>query len=156
MGKMRLMSESIRTWLMRVLFFLHPAYRGTGGKVIYISSDWGEVRVEIPLNWRTRNYVGTIFGGSMYAAIDPIFMLMLIKRLGPEFIVWDKEALIRFKKPGKRKLFAKFLISDQEIETIRHELDLQRSIDRMYLVELVDEDGNVIAEIEKKIYLRRK
>lgn len=54
----------------------------------------------MPESWRTRNYVGTIFGGSLYGALDPI-MIMLIKLLGPEYEVWDKAASIRFRRPGR-------------------------------------------------------
>ncbi len=71
------MPESIRTTLMRWGFNLFPAYRGTGGRITYIAADWREVRVTLPLNWRTGNYVGTIFGGSMYGAVDPLYMVML-------------------------------------------------------------------------------
>lgn len=73
------------------MFNLFPAYRGTGGRLIYVAEDFCEVRVKLPVNWRTRNYVGTIYGGSVYASIDPIYMLMLIQILGPEYIVWDKK-----------------------------------------------------------------
>ena len=66
---------------------MFPAYRGTGGRVTYIADDFHEIKVKIPLSWRSRNYVGTIYGGSMYGAIDPIYMLMLIKILGPEYVV---------------------------------------------------------------------
>ena len=81
------MPESFRTRIDRLKFNFFPAYRGTGGRVTYISHDFREMRVKIPLNWRTRNYVGTIYGGSMYSAIDPIYMLMLIKNLGPDYVV---------------------------------------------------------------------
>ena len=82
-------------------FNLFPAFRGTGGRVRFVSSDFREVSVELPLNWRTRNYVGTIFGGSLYACVDPFYMIMLIQTLGPEYVVWDKSASIRFRKPGR-------------------------------------------------------
>jgi hypothetical protein len=62
------MPESSQSRLMRWKFNLFPAYRGTGGRITYISDDLREVRVKIPLNWRTRNYVGTIYGGSLYGA----------------------------------------------------------------------------------------
>ena len=150
------MTESINTWLMRLFFLLHPAYHGTGGRVVYIASDWSEVRVEIPCNWRTRNYVGTIFGGSLYGAVDPMFMLMLIQRLGQDYVVWDKAAAIQFKKPGKSKLSANFKILDGEISTIQDELTRQNSIDRFYNVDLVDAEGNICAKIEKTIYIRKK
>ena len=103
--------ESWRTRLWRWGLNFFPAYRGTGGRVTFIAADWSEVHVTIPLNWRTRNYVKTIFGGSMYGAVDPIYMFMLIKILGPEYVVWDKTAAIRFRRPGRERLFAKFVVN---------------------------------------------
>src|SRR3979490_955761 len=102
------MSESWRSRLARGHFNLFPAYRGTGGRVLYIRHDWREVRIKVPLNWRTRNYVGTICGVSLYGAVDPIYMLMLIRDLGPGYTVWDKAASIRFRRPGRTTLFATF------------------------------------------------
>lgn len=141
---------------MRYIFSIHPAYHGTGGRVTYIASDWSEVKLMIPHNWRTRNYVGTIFGGSLYGAVDPIFMIMLIKRLGTDYIVWDKAATIQFKKPGKSDLFAQFHISDNEIRCIHNELKNNHPIDRDYTVDLIDSKGEVYATVKKTIYLRKK
>ena len=33
--------------------------------------------------------------GSLYAAVDPIYMIQLIYVLGEEYVVWDKAAEIR-------------------------------------------------------------
>jgi hypothetical protein len=82
-------------------------------------------------------------------------MIMLIRRLGPEFVVWDKAATIQFKKPGKETLRAQFLVSDEELAAIRMALVSKRSVDRTYVVELVDSSGTVCATIEKVIYIRR-
>ena len=132
---------------------LWPCYRGTGGRVSYIASDWSEVRVRLPLNWRTRNYVGTIFGGSLYGAVDPLFMLMLIKRLGPDYIVWDKSAAIRFRKPGRSTLTARFLMEDFEVEEIHRLLEDQPKVDRSFTVNLVDARGVICAEIQKVVHI---
>ncbi len=137
----------------RLNFF--PAYRGTGARIAYIARDWREVRIKLPLNWRTRNYVGTIFGGSMYGAVDPLYMLMLIKILGPDYVVWDKAASIRFKRPGKGTLSAIFRLSGEEINVIKTSLNTQQSIERQYHVDLADSEGIVHASIEKTIYIRR-
>jgi hypothetical protein len=151
------MPESLRTRLTRLAYtYLFPAYRGTGGRITYVADDWREVRVAIPLSRRTRNYVGTIFGGSMYGAVDPIYMVMLIKALGPEFMVWDKAAAIRFRKPGRSRLHATFLIDDAELNAIRATLESERSVDRTYRIDLVDAAGIVHAEVEKVIHIRRK
>ena len=106
------MPESWRTRLSRWGFNWFPAYRGTGARIAYVASDWREVRVRLPLNWRTRNYVGTIFGGSLYGAVDPIYMIQLIKALGPGYEVWDKAASIRFLRPGRSTLQATFRVED--------------------------------------------
>jgi acyl-coenzyme A thioesterase PaaI-like protein len=150
------MAESFWTRLARHAFRVFPAYFGTGARVTYIADDWREVRVELPLSLRTRNYVGTIFGGSMYGAVDPFYMIMLIRNLGPQYVVWDKAASIRFLKPGRRTLSAEFRIDEAEIAAIRAALDVQRSVDRVYEVRLVDGEGTVCAEVEKTVYVRRK
>ncbi|MCS7069530.1 MAG: DUF4442 domain-containing protein [Meiothermus sp.] len=147
--------ETWHTRLWRWGFNFFPAYRGTGGQVTYIAPDWREVHVALPLNWRTRNYVGTLFGGSMYGAIDPIYMLMLIKNLGPGYVVWDKAATIRFRRPGRSTLFARFELSEQELAEIRRLADEKPSIERIYPVELLDASGVVHASFEKTLYIRK-
>jgi hypothetical protein len=150
------MPESFISKLDRWKFNIFPAYRGSGARVLYISGDYREMRVKIPLSWRTRNYVGTIYGGSMYGGIDPIYMLMLIKCLGSEYIVWDKAATIRFKRPGKETLFADFLLTEEELSEIRTLLETRESVDRIYTVELKDKNGKLHCLIEKTLYIAKK
>ncbi|HMT08970.1 MAG TPA: DUF4442 domain-containing protein [Pyrinomonadaceae bacterium] len=150
------MPESFKSRRFRWLFNFFPAYRGTGGRVIYISDDFHEVKVKLPLNWRTRNYVGTIYGGSIYASIDPIYMLMLMHIVGDDYVVWDKAAKIRFKKPGRETLYADFLLTPDEIAEIKRLAETEKSIDRVYNLELKDKNGVVHAFIEKTLYISKK
>jgi len=150
------MPESSRSRWLRWKFNLVQAYRGTGARVTYIAGDFREARIRLPLSWRTRNVVGTIFGGSLYGAVDPVFMIMLMNILGPGYIVWDKVATIRFRKPGKSTLHATFTIDEPEIEAIRAATASGHSVDRTYHVNLVDESGVIHAEIEKVIYVKRR
>jgi len=150
------MPESLRTRLHRYGFNLFPAFRGTGGWVTYIADDWCEVRLRIPLSLRTRNYVGTIFGGSMYAAVDPIYMLMLINALGPEYVVWDKAASIRFRRPGRTTLHATFALTAAELDSFRETLRTERAVEPVYTVNLVDAEGVVHATVEKTLHIRKK
>jgi acyl-coenzyme A thioesterase PaaI-like protein len=150
------MPESLSTRFTRWGFNFFPAYRRTGARITYIASDWREVRIKLPLNWKTRNIVGTIFGGSMYAAVDPIYMTMLIKILGPEYVVWDKAAAIRFKRPGTSTLYATFMLSKEEVAAIKAAAGTSPSTKRSYLVELVDADGLLHASVDKTVYIRRK
>ena len=150
------MNESWHTRLRRWGFNFFPAYRGTGARITYIAADWREIRIKLPLNWRTRNYVGTIYGGSMYAAVDPIYMIMLIKLLGPGYVVWDKAASIRFLKPGRTTLYATCRVGDAELDEIRRLLETEARIDRTYRLALADAQGTVHAEVDKVIQIRRK
>ena len=150
------MPESFRTKLQRWGFNFFPAYRGTGARITYIASDYREIRIALPLSWRTRNYVGTIFGGSIYGSIDPVYMIMLIKTLGRAYIVWDKSATVRFRKPARSTLYATFLVTQEELDAIRSALESTDRIDRTYRVELRDDEGTVHAEIDKVIQIRRR
>ncbi len=147
------MPESLRTRLTRWGFNLWPCYWGTGARVTFIAADWREVRVCLPLSWRTSNYVGTIFGGSLYGAVDPFFMIMLMKNLGPGYVVWDKAAAIRFRKPGRSLLTATFRLDESELTEIRRLLQEQPKMDRTYAIQLVDGAGVVHAEVDKVIHI---
>ena len=154
-------AETLRASAWRWGFNLFPAFRGTGARVDYIAPDLREVLVRIPLGWRTRNYVGTTFGGSMYAAVDPFYAIMLMQNLGPGYIVWDKAAAIRYRRPGRETLYARFTLEEEELRGIREELaaggqDGRGSVDRVYQVDLTDASGEVHATIEKTLYIRRK
>jgi acyl-coenzyme A thioesterase PaaI-like protein len=149
------MAESLRTRLIRWGFNCFPTFRRSGARLIYIADDWREAQLMLPLNWGTRNYVGTIYGGSMYAAVEGIYMVMLMRLLGPEYIVRDKAGAIRYLRPGRATLYARFRLEEQEIATIRASLDQQPVIERVYRISLVDRDDVEHASIEKTIHIRR-
>jgi acyl-coenzyme A thioesterase PaaI-like protein len=150
------MGESWKSRLSRWGFNWFPAYRATGARIEYIAADWREVRLRLPLSRRTRNYVGTIFGGSMYGAVDPIYMLMLIKLLGPDFVVWDKAATIRFRRPGRSTLLATFRLTEADLDAIRVAVARDGRCEPRFLVELKDEAGEVCASCEKLLSVRRR
>jgi hypothetical protein len=100
--------------------------------------------------------VGTIFGGSLYGAIDPIYMIMLIKLLGPGYEVWDKAATIRFRRPGRSTLRATFRVDEAELEAIRAAVARDGRTERRYVVELKDDAGEVAMTCEKVISVRAR
>ncbi len=143
-----------RSW--RHLMNLWPPFLGAGIRVIRIAPGWREIDVEMKLRRWNRNYVGTHYGGSLYSMTDPFFMLMLIENLGRDYIVWDKSASIRFRKPGKGLVRANFRLSDEQIQEIRDAFQSAEKIDRTFAVEVKDDSGTVIAEVQKLIHIRRK
>jgi acyl-coenzyme A thioesterase PaaI-like protein len=150
------MAESFRSRLARWGFNWFPAFRRTGGRLVYIAEDWREVRVKLSFNRKTRNYVGTMFGGSLYAATDGIYMVMLLKVLGPGYVVWDKSASIRFRKPCRTTVYATFAIDAREIDAIRERAATEPKLDRQYQVDWAGGDGTVYASVETTIHIRRK
>jgi len=141
---------------MRVLLNFWPPFLGAGIRVKRLRPDWKEIDVEMKLRRWNSNYVGTHYGGSLYSMTDPFFMVMLIENLGKEYIVWDKSASIRFKKPGKGTVTASFQLTDEQIEEIKRALESQEKIERTFAVDVKDEAGNVIAEVEKLLHIRKK
>jgi hypothetical protein len=135
---------------------VYAPYLGAGVRVTHIADDFLTVHVEMPLRFYNRNYVGTHFGGSLYSMCDPFYMLMLINVLGPEYIVWDKSAAIRFKRPGKGTVKAVFEIPVARVAEIKAAADSHGKVEPQFQVLVMDEEGQVVAEIDKLLYVRRK
>lgn len=133
-----------------------PPYLGSGVKVRHMDFVKHRIEVELGLSFWNKNYVGTQFGGSLYAMCDPFFMLLLIEGLGPDYIVWDKSARISFLKPGKSRVWARFEIPANVIDGIRTQLKTEYKVEPEFKVDVFDVDNQVIARVEKTLYVRRK
>ena len=125
-------------------------------RVIYRSPDLRTIRVQSKLGRRNLNAVGTHFGGTLYAMCDPWFMLILMHALGDDYIVWDKAADIKFVKPGKGTVTATFVIPNERVEEIRACADAGEKIEPMFEVDVVDEKNEVVAHVDKLLYVRKK
>lgn len=135
---------------------LWPPFAAAGIRVKRLDRDWKAIDVEMKLHFWNSNYVGTHYGGSLYSMTDPFYMVMLIENLGRDYIVWDKSATIRFKKPGKGKVLAAFRLSEEQIEGIRQSLNTQEKIEPTFAVEVKDEAGAVVAEVQKVLQVRKR
>ena len=149
-------TESFQSWRFRTVMNWYPMYVGTGGKILFWSGDSREVQLRLRRNIWTYNYVGTIFGGSMFAASDPFYMLMLLRILGKNYVVWDKSASIRFRKPGRTTLYAHYLLSDETIDEVRREVADHGQAERTFTIKWLDATGVVYAEIERVCYIADK
>ena len=114
------------------------------------------IDVEMKLRFWNANYVGTHFGGSLFAMTDPFYMLMLIANLGRDYIVWDKATTIRYRKPGKGTVRAQFRLTDAQLDEIRQKVETLPKYEPTFSVEIKDDAGVVIAEVEKLLHIRRK
>ena len=146
---------SFKQNLMLRLVNIWPPIAGAGIRVHW-GADMKSADVEMKLRLWNRNFVGTHYGGSLYSMTDPYYMLMLIKNLGPDYVVWDKAASIRFRKPGKGKVRAEFRLTDAQLDDIREKLNTLPKYEPTFKVEVKDEAGEVVAEVEKLLHIRKK
>ena len=138
------------------LINIYPPYIGAGVKVEYISEDWRELHVSMTMRWYNRNAVGTHFGGSLYSMVDPHLMLLLMRLLGKDYMVWDQSAQIEFIKASKKKVASIIKISDEDLAAIKRHTANGEKYFAEFLLELRDEDAELIARVGKVIYVRKK
>jgi len=139
----------------QLLVNLYPPYLGAGVRVTRIADDFSAIEVELRLRPWNRNYVGTHFGGSLFSMVDPFFMIMLIELLGTGYVVWDKVGTIRFRRPGRGTVRAKLEISPERVQEIRQAVDAAGKLEPTFRVEILDAQGEVVAEVEKLISVKR-
>jgi len=141
-------------WLKWILN-LYPPYLFTGIHVDHVDPGWRELRVSMNLRWYNRNAVGTHFGGSLYAMVDPHLMLLLMGRLGDGYVVWDSSASIDFRKPGRGRVHATIRVTEEEVEAIRERTEDGTPHRPEFELEIVDEEGEVVAAVTKVLHVRR-
>jgi hypothetical protein len=141
---------------LRFVLNLYPPYLGAGIKVTHIGADWREVHVAMKLRWYNRNMVGTHFGGSLYAMAEPHPMLMLLQLLGKDYVVWDKSSGIEFVAPGRGTVRSVIKITDQELQAIRANTADGNSYLPEFNLQIVDEEDQIVARLNKTVYVRKK
>lgn len=140
---------------LKRLLNIYGPYFGAGVKVEEISPDWRYTRVSMKLRWFNKNAVHSHFGGSLYAMVDPHYMLMLIKILGKEYTVWDKAAAIDFVRPGIGKVTAEFHISDEMLQDIYKNTENGEKYLPCYQVLVKDEAQQIVCKVDKTLYIRK-
>jgi acyl-coenzyme A thioesterase PaaI-like protein len=135
---------------------LWPPFLVTGIHVSEISDDFRHARVELRMRPWNRNYVGTHFGGSLFAMTDPFWMLMLLHAIGDDHIVWDRAGAIEIDKPGRGTDKAEFRLGDKVLDDLRAATAGGDKVLHWFDTLIHDADGDVVARVRKQLYLRRK
>jgi len=141
---------------LRLLMNLWPPFIGAGIHVERLSPDYTEAVVRMRLGLLNRNYMGTHFGGSLYAMTDPFFALLVMHQLGRGYVVWDKASSIDYKLPGRGTVRARFRVTPEQVEAIRQATAGGDKFEPAFTVEVVNRKGEVVATVEKTVYVRRK
>lgn len=135
---------------------LWPPFLFNSVRVTDVAPDWRYLRVELRHHRWNSNYVGTHFGGNLFAMTDPMWMLLLMQVLGKDYFVWDKAGQIDFVKPGKGTVFAEFKLLDADVDAIRAATDGGDKYLHWFPVDILDAQGEVVAKVRKQLYVRRK
>lgn len=133
----------------------YPPYAGAEIEVTHIADDGSELRVQMPLTERNQNLVGTQFGGSLYAMVDPHLMILLMLRLGAGYVVWDQAASIEFVRPGRSRVHAVIRVTDGELAAIREATGSGDKHLPQWELEILDAEDQVVARVRKTLYVRR-
>jgi hypothetical protein len=143
--------------LFKYGFNLSPMYRRSTARIINISEDLLNVQIKLPISYKNKNYVNSIFGGSMFAAVDPIPMIQLINLLDKNFVVWDKSAEIYFKRPAKEDLYADFTFTLEELDAIKNKIIQQNELEIVKTTLLTNKEKSITyCEVRKTIYIADK
>jgi acyl-coenzyme A thioesterase PaaI-like protein len=143
-------------WLFRFGLNLWPPFRGAGIRVRHVSADYRSVTVEMKLRLLSRNADGTHFGGSLYAMVDPFFMLMVRANLGDEYLVWDKAGSIDYVAPGRGRVWSRCELGAEDLEMIERMTAGGDKHLHVFKAEIRDEDNMLVARAEKVVYVRRR
>lgn len=143
--------------LFKYGFNLSPMYRRSTARINTVSEDLLNISIKLPIGYKNRNYMNSIFGGSMFSAVDPIPMVQLVNLLGNDYVVWDKSAAIFFKRPAKENLYADFSYTLEELEEIRNNVALQKEIEIIKSTSLTNKSKTIVyCEVKKTIYIADK
>jgi acyl-coenzyme A thioesterase PaaI-like protein len=131
-------------------------FLGAGIRVLEVSDDWRRVRVRLRRHWYNANYVGTHFGGSLFAMTDPFWMIMVMENLGRDYTVWDKAAEIEFIAATREDVFAEFVLDPVVVDRLREAAASGDKVLHWFEVEVRTAAGQVVARVRKQVYVRRK
>ena len=140
---------------IRRLLNLWPPFRGMGIRVREIAPDFRHATVELRMRLFNRNYVGTHFGGALFAMTDPFFMILMMQRLGEEYVVWDKAGTVRFLKPARGTVTAHFEMPDARVAEARDNTASGEKFEPVFSVAIKDAAGVTVAEVDKTLHIRR-
>lgn len=146
-----------KAFLFKYGFNFSPMYRRSCGRLIYVSKDLKTLRIFLKYSYKNKNYVGSIFGGSLFSAVDPFPMVQLINIIDRDYVIWDKAAQISFRRPAFEDLYADFTYTDSELEEIRKRVQTENEIEIIKSTPLTNKAGDtVFCTVDKTLYIADK
>lgn len=149
--------RTLKPWQLRWILNWFPPLLFQRIRVREISADFLLVRLRAKHSLWNRNLNGTIYGGTIYSAADPIFPVMYWQALahrGYALQTWLMATEARFLKPGASHLDFTFRLTAADIDSAEEELQRRGKAVRTHSVQAVDQHGAICAEFQLVSYLR--
>lgn len=140
---------------LKLIFNLWPPFRGAGIKVVKIADDYSFIKVSLAFRWYNKNYMRTQYGGNLFSMTDPFYVIMLIQRLGPGYVVWDKQGEIDYKRPGKGRVYADFHLTEERLEQIINDIEANGKTYPVFETSIYDDSKQIIATVKRTLYVRK-
>jgi acyl-coenzyme A thioesterase PaaI-like protein len=134
----------------------YPPFLGAGIRVSYPKDDPCTITVRMKLTFYNRNLFGTHFGGSLYVMADPFFVFILMRHLGPGYLVWDKKGAVEFLKPGRGRVSGRYHVPPEEIARVKGLADRGETVEPVYVGEILADDGTLVARVTKTLWVRKR
>ncbi len=141
---------------LKHLMNVWPPFVGMRIHVEQVAADWKHVRVRMKLGLLNRNFVGTHFGGALFAMVDPFCMIPMMQLLGRDYLVWDKAGRIEFVAPGRGTVYADIRLTDEQIAEAKAKTVHGEKYEPTMHIEIVNGKGELIARVEKKLFIRKR
>ena len=141
--------------LLRILLNTWPPFRRQGIGVTNINKSLTRIDIQLKPKWSNRSAFA-VFGGSVYSMTDPFYALIFLAHIGHSHIVWDKSALITFISPAKNTINVTYEITPAQIQDVVERCKDGAPVLETFNVDLIDTSGELVAQVEKVVYIRKK
>jgi nitrogen regulatory protein PII len=146
-------SENTLKWLMR----LYPPLLFQRIWVRSFDKGFRGVNVKIIKSIFNKNYNGSIFGGTIFAAADPFYPVLFDRVLNTgdrKLRIWSKSSKIDFLKPALSSVSFNIVLTDADIELAIKTLNTNGKYEHCFLVEIFDYNNEVCASLMNEVYIR--
>lgn len=146
-------SENSLKWLMR----LYPPMFFQRIWVKKIDKDFRGIDVKINRSLFTTNLGSATFGGTIFAATDPFYALLIgqiMQHKGFKITVWLKSAEIQYLKPARKDLHYSIKINDEMIKEVEQAITNEGKFVKSYPIEIFDTTGDLCVTAQNEVYIR--
>lgn len=119
--------------------------------------DFKGVEVKVFKSILNKNYNGTIFGGTIFAAADPFLPVLFDRVLQSserKLRIWSKSSQIDFLKPANTTLHFSVTLTDEHINDAKQQLQLCGKYEKPFTIEILNSDNEICASLSNEVYIR--